>query len=166
MKGQGEIIAFILLLLIGLLLFAAATMWSRGIFQENVDFSNMEVAEKFMKDLDDSISSVIKFGGMKELDFVSEGTIEILNSNTIEVRIPSSLSLQESWVNISENGSYIREMYDGEDIILQLVYPESDYRVNFFTEDLSLAQPEYIKIEKDSTYIGAVSVIKIKISFV
>ena len=126
----------------------------------------MEVAEKFMKDFDDSISSVIKFGGMKELDFLSEGTIEILDSSTIEVRIPTSLTLQQSWVNISENGSYIRERYDGNDLILQLIYPESGYRVFFFTDDLSLAQPEYIKIEKDSTFIGAVSVIKIKISFV
>ena len=77
MKGQAEIIIFLLLFIIGVLLFASATVWSRGIFQENVDFTMLESAERFMKDLDSRISDVIKFGGMQEIDYGIGGTIEI-----------------------------------------------------------------------------------------
>ena len=166
MKAQAEIIVFILLLVIGLILFSSATIWSRGIFQENADFSKMEMAEKFMKDLDGGVSSVIKFSGVKEIDFTIDGTIEILGPKTIEVRTPISLDLQQNWINISEKGSYIMERKESNDLVLRLVYPDTAYKVFFFTDDSSLTQPDYIRIEKDSTSTDTVTVIKIKISFV
>lgn len=165
MKGQAEIIVFLLLFIIGILLFASATLWSRGIFEENVDFSRLESTEKFMRDLDSSVSDAIKFGGMRELEYGIGGTIELLDPETIEVRVPLSLRIQENWVNISEGNSYVMERRDGSDLVLRLVYPEGDYRVVFFTDESTLAQPDYVKIEKNST-IADPPVIKIKITFV
>jgi hypothetical protein len=166
MKAQAEIIVFLLLLIIGVILFSSATVWSRGIFQENVDFSRLESTEKFMKDLDNSIANVIKFGGMRELEYNIGGTIELLDPRTIEVRVPFSLQIQENWINISEGNSYIMERKDGTDLVLQLVYPEGDYKVDFFTDNSSLAQPDYLKIEKNSTVFDTPPMIKIKITFV
>ena len=166
MKGQAEIVVFILLFLIGLILFSSATIWSRGIFDENVDFTRIEAAEKFMKDLDGEISNVIKFGGMKEIDFPLEGTIEILDPETLEVRTPISISIQENWINITEGGSYIMERKDGTDLVLRLVYPVGDYKMIFFTDESSLAHPNYVRIEKNSTTPSSPIMIKIKITFV
>lgn len=166
MRGQAELIVFILLFLIGLTLFSTATIWGRDIFEENVDFSRIEAAEKFMKDLDSEISNVIKFGGMREVSYGLEGTIELLNTSVIEVRTPVSMSLQQSWVNISEGESFIMEKQSGSDLVLQLVYPVGDYKVFFYTEGSSLAHPNYVMVEKNSTISGSPLVIKIKITFV
>lgn len=167
MKGQAEIIIFLLLFIIGVLLFASATVWSRGIFQENVDFTMLESAERFMKDLDSRISDVIKFGGMQEIDYGIGGTIEIDYPQAIEVRVPLTMQLQNDWVNISEGDSYIMEKKDGTDLVLRLVYPgTNDYDIVFTTNGSSLAQPDYIRIEKNSTNFDTASVIEIKITFV
>ena len=167
MKAQAEIIVFLLIFIIGILLFASATVWSRGIFQENADFTMLESAEKFMKDLDNRISDVIKFGGMQELDYGIGGIIEIYDPQTIEVRVPLTMQLQNNWLNISEGDSYIMERKEGTDLVLRLVYSgNDDYDVVFFTDGSSLAQPDYIKIEKNSTDFVSASMIKIKITFV
>ena len=141
-------------------------MWSRGIFEENLGFAVLEASEKFMKELDNEISNIIKFGGVKEIEYNLGGTIELFNETTIEIRTPISLELTENWVNISENGSFIRERKDGETLVLQLLYPEREYKVEFFTEGPRLAQPEYIRLERNSTDFTTTTVIKIKISFV
>jgi len=166
MKGQAEVVIFILLFLIGLTLFSSATIWGKGIFEENVGFNKLEAAEKFMKDLDSGITNVIKFGGMREINFPLEGTIELLDPETIEVRIPISISIQENWINISESGSYIMERKEGSDLVLRLVYPMGSYKVIFFTDGSSLAQPDYIRLEKNSTFQSYPPMIKIKITFV
>lgn len=166
MKGQAEIIVFLLLFIIGVLLFASATVWSRGIFQENVDFSRLGAAEKFMKDLDSGILNVIKFGGIRDLEYNMGGTIELFNSSLIEARTPLSLQIQENWINISDDGSFIMERMEGEELVLWLFYPEADYRVFLFTDESSLAQPDYVRIEKNETIFGSPTVIKIRITFV
>jgi len=166
MKGQAESVIFILLFIISIFLFTFATLWSRSIFQENVDFAKLEAAEKFMKNLDKDISNLIKFGGLKEIEFNLGGTIELVDQRTIGLRVPISLDLQKNWINISEDTSYIQERKDGETLVLQLIYPQSDYIIEFFTEGARLAQPSYIKLEKNSTVYNSITIIKIKISFV
>jgi hypothetical protein len=166
MKAQAESIIFILLFIVSIFLFTFATLWSRSIFQENIDFSKLEASEKFMKDLDNDISNIIKFGGLREIEFNLGGTIELVNSRTIGVRVPISLDLQKNWINISEGSSFIRERKEGETLVLHLVYPQKDYRVEFFTEGPRMSQPSYVKLEKNSTEFNSVTVIKIKISFV
>ncbi|MFQ6056854.1 MAG: hypothetical protein ACE5J3_12835, partial [Methanosarcinales archaeon] len=59
MKGQSEIIVFILLFLIGFILFSSSVLWSRGIFQRNVDIGKINAAENFMKNLDEKIKNII-----------------------------------------------------------------------------------------------------------
>jgi hypothetical protein len=163
MKGQAELIIFILLFIISIVLFTAATVWSRGIFQQNVDVAKLEAAEKFMKDLDKDISNVIKFGGSKEIEYNLDGTIEIVDDKTIEVRTPISLPLQKNWINISSDTSFIQEIKEGDDLVLQLIYPQKDYKVEFIPGGPKLAQPTYIKIEKS---YAIETIIQIKVTFV
>ena len=165
MKGQAESIIFILLFIISIFLFTSATMWSRDIFQENVDFARLEASEKFMKDLDKEILYIIKFGGSREMEYNLDGTIELVDEKTIGVRVPTSLELTKRWINISQDTSFIQERKDGETLVLQLIYPEKDYRVEFFTEGPRLAQPTHVRLEKNSTDFDTTTVIKIKISF-
>ena len=164
MKGQSELIIFILLFIISIFLFISATIWSRSIFQQNVDVAKIEAAEKFMKDLDKDISNLIKFGGSKEIKYDIDGTIELVDEETIGVKIPVSLALSTNWINISDT-SYIQERKEGDVLVLQLIYPQKDYKIEFFTEGPQLAQPKYVRIEKNSTVFNSIIVIKIKITF-
>jgi len=166
MKGQAESIVFILLFIVSISLFTFAALWSRSIFQENMDFSKLEASEKFMKNLDNEISNIIRFGGLREKEFSLDGTIELINNRTIGIRTPISLDLQKNWINISEGASYIQERKEGETLVLQLIYPISDYEVYFFTDGPRLSQPSYVKMERNSTVFDTTTVIKIKISFV
>ena len=165
MKGQGELIVFVLLFIVGIFLFTAATIWSRSIFQQNLDVTKLETVEKFVKDLDENILKVIKFGGSKEIEYNLDGTINV-SSNLIEVRTPISLPLQENWINISSDTSYIQERKEGNDLVLQLIYPQGDYEVEFFTDGPELAQPIYVRIEENSTVLNSITLIKIKITFI
>jgi hypothetical protein len=165
MRGQGEIFTFILLSTIGIVLFVTATFWSRNIFQQNVDVAKVESAEKFMKDLDENINNVIKFGGSREMRYTLNGPISLVDSRTIETKIPISISLAKQWVNISSDGSYIQEKLDGSNFRIQLIYPQSDYRVDFFTDNSTLSTPSYVYIEKNQTITSGLTVIRIKITF-
>lgn len=166
MKGQNEIMIFLLLFIIGIALFTSATIWSKGIFQQNVDVARVENAEKFMKELNENILNIIKFGGSQEMNYNLDGTIELLNDNyTIEVKIPITIPLQKSWVNISTDGSYIQEKLDGDMLRIQAVFNDTkiNNKIEFFTEGSRLSTPRYIKMERNQT--SDASVIKIKITF-
>ncbi|MBN2202929.1 MAG: hypothetical protein JW700_01985 [Candidatus Aenigmarchaeota archaeon] len=167
MKGQAEAIVFVLLFLIGIALFSTATIWGREIFEDNMDFTKLEAAEKLAKDIDDGISNVIKFGGKKEIEFSVQGTAEIKETNVLEIRTPLSIEIQENWVNISEGSSYIRERKEGSELILQIIYPpQAEYNIFFFTEGSSLDTPSYIRIEKGETITEATTKkIQIKVTF-
>jgi len=168
MQGQGEIVIFLLLFIIGIGLFVSATVWSKGIFQQNVDVANIENSEKFMKDLNYNILSIIKFGGSQEMRYNLDGTIELdtTNNSTIEVKIPITISLQQQWVNISSDGSYIREKQEGSILRIQLIYNNtSTYKVVFFTEGPTLATPNYVTLERNTTNTTGLTVIKIKVTF-
>lgn len=166
MKGQSEILVFVLLFIISIALFASATLWSKNIFQQNVDVARMESAEKFMRDLNENIQSIIKFGGSNEIRYPLDGTIELVDSKTIEVKIPITIPLPENWVNItSDNYYYIQEKLEGKTLRLQLVYPQSDYIVELFTEGSAISNPSYIYAERNQTTSTGLTVIKIKITF-
>ena len=166
MKGQSEILIFILLFVIGIALFASATIWSKSIFQQNIDVARVESAEKFMKELNDNILSIIKFGGSQEMNYNLDGTIELFDNKTIEVKTPIKLPLSNQWVNISSDTSYIQEKLEGDIFRIQLVFPQANNKVEFFTEGSRLAKPRYVAIEKNQTYSeSGLTVIKIKVTF-
>ena len=166
MRAQSESVIFILLFIISIFLFTVATIWSRGIFQENVDFAKLEASEKFIRDLDRNILNIVKFGGFKELRYDIGGTIELVNNNTIGIRLPISMELPTDWINISEGVSYIREKKEGDSLLLQAVYPPNDYEVYLFTNGPRLSQPTYVRLEKDSAVLNGITIIKIKVTFV
>jgi hypothetical protein len=167
MRGQSEIAAFVLLSIIGISLFTMATVWSRGIFQQNVDVARVESAEKFMKDLNENVLSVVKFGGSKEVKYGMDGTIQLLNDNTtLEANIPVNIPLTKQWVVISSDYSYyIRERLEGSGFKVQLNYTPVDYRVELFTEGSRMSTPSYIYVERNQTLAGSPTVIKIKVTF-
>ena len=127
MKGQSEILVFVLLFLLSVGLFTVAVFWGKDIFQRNIDMTKVSAAEEFVKEIDYAIQSLIKFGGYWEDDYKVNGPITLVDSNTIEVRtvVPSGMSIPDYWVNISSDSSYIREMLDGDVFRIQLVYPKS-----------------------------------------
>jgi hypothetical protein len=163
MKGQNEILIFVLLFIIGIALFISATIWSKSIFQQNVDVARMENAEKFMRELNDNIMTVIRFGGSQELEYKLDGAIELVDNKTIEVKIPVTIPLSKQWVNISSDTSYVQEKLEGDNLRIQIVYNQTDYKVEFFTEGPRLAIPSYVSIERNQT--SDLTVIKIKITF-
>ncbi len=165
MKAQGEIIVFILLSVIGITLLVSATLWSKEIFQKNIDMATVQSSEKFMTDLGDAISEVIKFGGLKEIRYGMDGTISLVGSDTVELSIPMAIDIPETWINLSSDSSrYIRERLDKGNLVIQLVYPESDYVVQLFTEGTSVYSPEYITVEKNQTLSAAKTTIRIKVT--
>ena len=169
MKGQSEILVFILLFLLSIGLFTIAVFWSKDIFQQNIDTTKVSSAEKFIKDFDYTVKSLIKVGGYKKIDYTVDGPITLINNKTIEVRtvVTSGISLPTQWSNISSDSSYIREMIDGDVFRVQLVYPEDNYKVYFFTDGPTLSKPESVKIEQNSTYIeNGKATIKIRITFI
>lgn len=169
MRGQTEILVFVLLFLLSIGLFTVAVFWSKDIFQQNVDMSKVSAAEKFMKDMDYNIKSLIKLGGYEEIDYKVDGPIILVDNNTIEVRaiVPSEISLSRYWNNISSDSSYIREMLDGDVFRIQLIYPENEYKIEFFTDGPTLAKPKIVRVEKNSTYIENNKLtIKIRVTFI
>ncbi len=78
------------------------------------------------------------------------------------------MPIPDYWVNISSDSSYyIREMLDGDVLRVQLVYPENEYKVEFFTEGPTLAKPKKVRIEKNSTTIeNNKGTIKIRVTFI
>ena len=170
MKGQSEILIFVLLFIIGIALFTSATIWSKSIFQQNIDVARIESSEKFMKDLNENILNIIKFGGSQEMEYNLDGTIELntTSNDTIEIKTPPvTIPLPASWVNISSDGSYIREKLEGGVFRIQAIYNNTkDYKVEFLTEGPTLARPKYIFIERNKTYsVSGLTVIKIKVTF-
>ncbi len=168
MKGQSELLVFVLLFLISIGLFTTAVLWGRGIFQQNVDITKVSTVESFLKELNNDIQSLIKFGGYEEIDYKIDGFIKLTDDKTIEVKtVVSSLELPRYWINISSDSSYIREMLDGDVFKAQLIYPENIYNIKFFTEGPTVAKPKYVRIEKNSTYIeNNKTTIKIRITFI
>ncbi len=152
MKGQSEIIVFILLFIIGVSLFLAAVLWSRGIFDRNADMAKLNAAESFMTRLDDKIQNVMKFGGRDSIDYNIDATIELIGIDKIEVRSPVTIEIPREWINISSDGSIIKEKLEGDLLRVQLYYPEDEYAVHLFTEGPRIATPQKVVIEKDSTY--------------
>jgi hypothetical protein len=166
MRGQSEILVFVLLFIISIALFVAATSWSRNIFQQNVDVAKIENTEKFMRDLNENIQSIIKFGGSREIRYNIDGTIGLFDSETIEVKIPVSIPLPKDWVNISsDNSYYIQERLEGDTLRIQLKYPENDYKVELFTDGTTLSNPRYVYVERNQTTNVGKTVIRIKITF-
>ena len=170
MRAQSELLVFVLLFLLSVGLFTIAVLWGKDIFQKNVDMTKVSSAEKFMRDVDYSVKSLIKSEGYQEIDYIVDGPITLLGNETIEARtiIVSDISLPTDWINISSGSSYISEKLDGDVLRVQLVYPEREsYRVEFFTEGSTLSKPRTVRLEKNSTYYeGNKLTIRIRIAFI
>lgn len=114
MKGQSDIVVFILLFLIGLALFSLALVFSTGVFNQNIDVTKVTSAENIMRSLDNKIQSVIGYGGSQSLDYSLNEEIELLDSQTLEINFPVNIEVPRYWINVTSNQrSYVREMLEG-----------------------------------------------------
>ena len=166
MKAQTEIIVFVLLFAIGIVLLTTAVLWSRGVLEQNTDLIKVRNSEDFMIELDQRITNLIKNGGSERINYPLTGTIQLVGSDTIEVRDTVNIELPTTWVNITRGASYIREIKEGNTLRIQLIYPEGGYKVQLFTEGPTLARPARVAIEKNDTLVSNnVQLIKIKITF-
>ncbi len=175
MKGQSEIVTFVLLFLIGVILFVSAVAWSGNLFERNVDLAKITSAENFMTNLDKEIQSIIKFGGQKTINYNIDGTIELIEGDPdkIEIKTPANVVVPDYWINISSSESHgvIQEMLDGNIFRIHLFYPVQDnYGIDLFTEGPRLATPSRIKIEKEGTITRIIDnedyiFVRVKITF-
>ena len=169
MKGQSEILVFVLLFLLSIALFITAIFWSRGIVQNSVDIARVSSAERTARNIDSAIKNVILFDGYEEVDYGVEGPITLLNDNTLEIRaaISSEMSLPRTWSNISVDSSVIREVQEADIFRIQIWYPQGDNRIELFTDSSTLAKPPAVRVEKNETLIeNGRQTIKIRITFV
>lgn len=173
-KGQSEIVTFVLLFLIGVSLFLSAVVWGRSSMERNADIARIAATESFMKELDNDIQSVAKFGGEMIINYKSDGTIllnDIGSQDTVEIRTEVAGELPKYWVNLTsqESFSLIREKLEGNMFIIQLSYPNKiTYGIDLFTQGPYEASPQMVAIEKNSTYIDPASgktMMKIEITF-
>ena len=158
-RGQSEVIAFVLLLLISLLLVFTAVSWSGNISQRDIDVGRITAAENWMKQLDLAIQSTVKSGGSTHLDFPLAGQIGLADvglNDTVELTMPVSIDLPTQWINLTAPGghSLIRERKEGDRLKLQLSYPwRTSFAVDLFTDGPQITTPRYVVVERNSTYI-------------
>ncbi len=165
-KGQSEIVVFLLVFLIGVILFISASIWGRGIFEQNVDTEKVTGMENFMRSLDSKIQRIVKFGGDDSIGFGLDSVIELMNSQTIEIRSQVGAPLPHYWVNISVDTSVIREILDVNTLRVQLTYPQEAFLINLTTTGPKIAKPNLVKIRKGSVRtINGVTVIDVEVNF-
>ena len=118
-----------------------------------------EFREEMKINLEDGVITVQRPSDEPRMRALHGLTRSLINNMVIGVNDGFEKTLQIEGVGY-------RPELEGETLVLQLIYPEKDYKVEFFTDGSSLAQPSYVKIEKNSTEFGPRTVIKIKITFV
>ena len=156
MKGQTEIVSFILLFLISSILVFSAAVWANNIFQSNVDANKISAAESFINALDSRIQSVARFGGSNSLDFSIAGTLK-LEEGIIEFSSPVSIELPAEWIYLNKSAfSTIREKREGKDFRLQLFYNPEE--IDLFTEGTRIVSVGTVTIEKNETINGIVRI--------
>ena len=166
MKGQSEVIVFVLLFLIGVTLFLSSVIWSQGIFNRNSDMAKLNNVENFMVNLDNKIQNIVKLGGQDSIDYGIQATIQLTSPNTIEIQSPLTVKIPADWVVIPSKYSNITEKLDGNLLRLRLQYPTDSYAIYLYTDGPTLATPQKVYIEKVSTYTqNNIEYIKVKITF-
>lgn len=163
MKGQTEIIVFVLLFIVGVTLFMSAIVWGRGLVEKNSDIAKLNSAEAFMKNLDLKIQSVISFGGTDSIVYNIDAPIELVSSNSIEIKSELSVNIPSDWTIIKQNGALIQERMERNIFRIRLYYPESNYKVELYTDGPRIANPNQILIEKTTSITP--DTIRIKITF-
>jgi len=159
MKAQSEMVTFVLLFVIGILIFIAAIVWGRGVTEQNIDTAKIVSAERFMKSFNEQVESIVRSGGSQtisyplnmEFRFVESGISDVLE---IRDEIVGGV-VPDNPIDITSPGSLgtIREWMDGPLFRIQLTYPLQDSTaIDFFTEGSITGTPKRITIEKNSTF--------------
>lgn len=156
-KGQTEIVSFVLLFMVGVMLFVVAVTWGRGMVEQNVDTSKIVASEKFMDDLNSAVESTLRQGGKQTVEY-RLGELITFNDdeNSITMSMQSTSNVPNNWVNISRPDSVgiIRERIQDGVFSIQLIYPaNNEFFIDLFTEGPVESTPQFIAVERDSSYI-------------
>jgi len=152
MKGQSEIIVFILLFMIGTVLFISAVAWSRGMFSTQADAGNLVAIESFIGTLDDKIQNLIEYGGQEEIDYPLNAAIKLTNSTQVEIYSKLDVAVPAYWVDIRKTEiSTIQERYGGDIFYIRLNYHPELYDLKLVTKGFTQAVPKRIILEKDDS---------------
>lgn len=144
----------------------SAIVWSQGIFTRSNDMAKLNSAENFLNNLDQKIQNIIKFGGQDSLNYDIAATIEVLDPSTIEIRSQFAVDIPNEWINISSGYSVISEKLEGTTLRMQLHYPQSQITPYLYTDEIRIATPLRVYIEKDSVFTkNDITYVKIKITF-
>ncbi|MCD6274525.1 MAG: hypothetical protein J7J15_00655 [Candidatus Aenigmarchaeota archaeon] len=107
-KGVTPVISSILI--IGVLAVITGIAYQQGIpmIQKHIDTTSLHKAEKFLRELDNSISDIARTGGTKELIFDLPGEIKIdPEKNTIEfsLKTSGSIYMRGGFICLNRNGN-------------------------------------------------------------
>ena len=179
MKAQAEIVTFVLLFLVGVTIFVAATTWGKSISDKNLDVAKITASETFMKKLDSAVQSVVKFGGSQTINYNLNSPIELTDSgldDSVKILLPITTDIIPNYrVPISSPGAagLIEEWRDNSNFRIELKYPlqvSTAFAIDLFTEGSKAATPRQIVVDKNSTYTTMISgtqytVAKIRLRF-
>ncbi len=166
MKGQTEIIVFILITLISVSLVFSSIFWGTPLFQGSADASRLFDAENFIRNLDYKIQQVASNGGTEHIEFRLLGTLKLVDSSAnglpddiIEFEAKNAVKLPEDFVylnteNTSKIGdiphtpSLIREIKLADTVRIQLFYRlRGNYIIDVFSDGNTQTSGGGINIE-------------------
>jgi len=158
-KGQTQVVVFVLLFLITLLLVFSSVFWGRDVSEKNVDIGRITASESFINRLDSSIQNVARYGGTQIIDYNLNAVVGIKDvgyDDYVELSTPVSLDLPKYWINTTDPSKIgsIREKEENGMLKIQLFYPvkeESGFAIDLYTDGPQTGQPAQIKIEKVSS---------------
>jgi len=182
MRGQGDILVFLLLSLIGLVLVFSAMSWGQGVFTGSSDSTKFENARAFMERLDGTIVSVSRFGGSESVAMGTEGTLKLVQntSDPLDVSLvfsmPSNLELPAEWAPIntanpsrtgaaSDTASVLMQRKNGGEVELRLFYRTRDgYAIEPYTDGSRVMTTGIVSVEGAGTEkLGNITASKVKL---
>ena len=182
MRGQGDILVFLLLSLIGLVLVFSAMSWGQGVFAGSSDATKFENARAFMGRLDTAIVSASRFGGEESVAMGLEGTLKLVQntSDPLDVSLvfsmPSNLELPADWapVNtanaskagcIADTTSVLMQRKNGAEVELKLFYRTRDgYAILPYTDGSRVMSTGIVTVAGGgSEKLGGITVSKVKL---
>lgn len=101
MKGQEAISA---ILITGILLGVVGSiyLWGIPLIEKNMDFSVLESAEGFMRNLDEKINGVANHGGREQIE-IPLGVINFESDIDLEIETRNTIYASEAWIPLGKN---------------------------------------------------------------
>jgi hypothetical protein len=168
MRGQAQVVVYVLLFLISLLLVFSAVSWGRGVSARHTDVGRITAVESFARALDSMIQSVARHGGSGSISYPLDATIALVDADLndrIEISMPIEMGLAEYWLNLTppESIGMIRERKEGVLFRLQLSYPpcrapaKPCFAIDLYSTVPLIGIPSAITVERNATIVRTIA---------